>query len=80
MKNKGRKHKALGFGGGGMNCKGFLTHITRPVEKMSKGEAGAFSSQSPSKKSAKFDKKKWAKRVRGYWKSQTKDILGDNLE
>lgn len=78
MKNKGRKHKALSPIGGGMNCKGWLTHLTRPVEKMSKGEAGSFSSLAKGKKSAKFDKKKWAKRVRGYFKSQTKDILNEN--
>jgi hypothetical protein len=78
MKNKGRKHKALFPSSGGMNCKGWLTHITRSVEKMSKGNAGCFSSKSKGKKSAKFDKKKWSKRVRGYFKSQSKDILLSN--
>lgn len=69
MKNKGRKHKMSDSGG--MNCKGWLTHITRPIKSMSSnGRAGLFS-----KKSSKFDKKKWSKRVRGYFKSQTKDIL-----
>lgn len=77
MKNKGRKHRAgIGNGNGAMNCKGYLTHLTRPIESMSsKGQAGAFSSQSNSKRSKKFDKKKWAKRVRGYNKSQTKQII-----
>ncbi len=79
MKNKGRKQKAGVEGGSGsMNCKGYLTHLTRPIESMSaKGKAGSFSSQSDSKRSKKFDKKKWAKRVRGYNKSQTKNLNGD---
>lgn len=74
MKNKGRKQTAgVGSRGGSMNSKGYLTHLTRPIESMSsKGQAGSFSSQSDSKRSKKFDKKKWSKRVRGYNKSQTK--------
>lgn len=64
MKNKGRKHK-VGLHSGSSNCKGALSHITRPIESMSpNGEANG-----------RFDKKKWSKRVRGYFKSQTKDIL-----
>lgn len=76
MKNKGRKHIAHIEGlGGSMNCKGYLTHITRPITSMSsRGKAGDFSSRSDSGKSAKFDKKKWSKRVRGYFKSQTKNL------
>lgn len=76
MKNKGRKHRAgIGNSVGAMNCKGYLTHLTRPIESMSsKGNAGAFSSKSGS---SKFDKKKWSKRVRGYAKSQTKQIDQD---
>lgn len=70
MKNKGRKHKANRNTGGAMNCKGWLTHITRHITSMSSGEAGRFS-----RKTSKFDKKKWSKRVRGYFKSQTKEIL-----
>lgn len=70
MKNKGRKHKMSKSGG--MNCKGWLSHLTRSITKMSSGEAGSFS-----EKSAKFDKKKWHKRVRGYFKSQTKNLLND---
>ena len=46
------------------NCKGGLTHITRPIESMS----------SKGKATGRFDKKKWSKRVRGYFKSQTKNI------
>lgn len=74
MKNKGRNHKALFPQSGGMNCKGYLTHITRSINSMSKGQARIFSSISKSKKSAKFDKKKWSKRVRGYWKLESKEI------
>lgn len=70
MKNKGRKHKAgqsedmAGVG----NLKGGLVHITRDVTKMGKSP---FYNRGNSKK---FLKKKWSKRVRGYFKSQTKDI------
>ena len=64
MKNKGRRHK---HGIAGIwNCKGTLGHITRPIRSMSsKGMA-----------SSKFDKKKWHKRVRGYFKSE---ILSDKI-
>lgn len=66
MKNKGRKQLAgVDSTQGSMNCKGWLTHITRPIESMSSnGHARS-----------KFDKKKWSKRVRGYFKSQTKEII-----
>ncbi|MBC7866226.1 MAG: hypothetical protein H7X88_01720 [Gloeobacteraceae cyanobacterium ES-bin-316] len=65
------RHKAgIEGGSGAMNCKGWLTHITRDIRSMSKGKAGLFS-----KASSRFDKKKWSKRVRGYFKSQTKTIL-----
>lgn len=69
MKNKGRKHLCgIESRSGCMNCKGWLTHLTRPIQSMSpNGEA-----------LGRFDKKKWSKRVRGYLKSQTKDIF--NLE
>lgn len=63
MKNKGRKHKAglVGIN----NCKSMISNLTRPIESMSSnGEAAS-----------KFDKKKWIKRIRGYFKSQTKSIL-----
>lgn len=66
MKNKGRRHLA-GVDGrtGSMNCKGCLTHVTRPIKSMSsKGHA-----------MGRFDKKKWVKRMRGYLKSQTKNVL-----
>jgi hypothetical protein len=76
MKNKGRKHRAgIGNACGAMNCKGWLTHLTRDIRSMSSsGKAGAFS------ESAKFDKKKWHKRVRGYFKSQTKDLLNQEYD
>jgi len=62
MKNKGREHKC-GLSGIS-NCKSLIPHITRPIRSMSsKGEA-----------MSKFDKKKWVKRMRGYLKSQTKEI------
>lgn len=67
MKNKGRRHKAAYSEemSGVLNCKGSLTHITRPITSMSpKGRA-----------TNKFEKKKWSKRVRGYFKSQIKEIL-----
>lgn len=65
MKNKGRKHKAgrsedmSGIG----NCKGGLVSITRGIDKMGKSPFYVRG------KSKKFLKKKWAKRVRGYFKS-----------
>lgn len=64
MKNKGRKHKAAHDENmtGVLNCKGWLTHITRPIRSMS-SKGMAFS---------KYDKKKWIKRMRGYFNSQTK--------
>lgn len=67
MKNKGRRHKwyknpeeEVGIG----NCKGAIPHITRDITSMS-SRSGFIS---------KFDKKKWSKRVRGYFKSQTKEV------
>lgn len=66
MKNKGRRQLASNGNFNGLeNCKGLLTHITRPITSMSsKGMAGG-----------SFDKHKWVKRVRGYFKSQTKELL-----
>jgi hypothetical protein len=72
MKNKGRRHKAgSGDLAGIGNCKGALTADTRDITKMGKGP---FYDRGHSKK---FTKKKWSKRVRGYFKSQTKDIFGN---
>ena len=68
MKNKGRKHKwysnpeeSTGIG----NSKSCIPHITRDIKSIS--SRGKFISR--------FDKKKWAKRIRGYFKSQTKELL-----
>ncbi len=66
MKNKGRRHKAGSDSelSGINDCKSCISHLTRPIESMSsKGFA-----------SGKFDKSKWIKRMRGYFKSQTKEI------
>jgi hypothetical protein len=67
MKNKGRLHKAGTNSDlwGICDCKSMIVQLTRPIESMSsKGMAHG-----------KFDKKKWQKRVRGYFKSQTKSVL-----
>lgn len=77
MKNKGRKHKAGNgandFAGIG-NCKGALVSDTRDIHKMGHSP---FYTRGVSKK---FTKKKWSKRVRGYFKSQTKKILSGEQE
>jgi hypothetical protein len=74
MKNKGRYHKATrndvgkdGLGGIA-NCKGMGVYLTRPIGQMS-------SRTKSIGKMTKHDKKNWGKRVRGYFKSQTKEIL-----
>lgn len=60
MKNKGRKHLAgIETITGSMNCKGYLTHITRPIKSMSSRKG-----------ISKFDKEAWSKRVRGYFKQE----------
>jgi hypothetical protein len=72
MKNKGRKHKAGRTGElkGICDSKSMIVQLTRPIESMSsKGWA-----------KGKFDKKKWHKRVRGYFKSQTKNPLSGTEE
>jgi hypothetical protein len=71
MKNKGRRHKSGHGPLANGNCKGALCGITRPIEQMSSrkklwGSAGT---------SEKWMKKKWSKRVRSYFKSQTKELL-----
>ena len=69
MKNKGRRHKSGNGPYANGNCKGELCGITRPINQM--GHRDSFS---------KFDKKKWQKRIRGYFKSQTKFIFSDENE
>jgi hypothetical protein len=70
MKNKGRKHKHVRTVNetdmkGAWDAGGSLVHITRPITSMSsRGYA-----------TGRFDKKKWSKRIRGYFKSQTKEIF-----
>lgn len=66
MKNKGRRHLATDG-----NCKGFLTFLTRDISKNSRGKDLDFMTGV----SKKFMKKKWSKRVRGYFKSQVKDVM-----
>jgi hypothetical protein len=64
MKNKGRRHKAGNDPKltASANCKGTTMVLTRPITSMSsKGFA-----------TGSFDKNKWIKRIRGYFKSQTK--------
>jgi hypothetical protein len=66
MKNKGRRHKA-GYDQkltGMSNCKSNIAHLTRPINSMSAKGFGK----------GRFDKKAWMKRVRGYMKSQTKNL------
>lgn len=84
MKNKGRKHKSGNGPYANGNCKGDLCGITRPIEKMGSPSKKKFKlgpgvfdpTEHESKKSSnKYMQKKWNKRVRGYFKSQTKEIL-----
>lgn len=63
MKNKGRRHKSGNGSFANGNCKGCLCGITRPITKMGSRNMG------------KWTKKKWQKRIRGYFKSQTKDLF-----
>lgn len=76
MKNKGRRQLAgNGNFNGIANCKSELVVLTRPIEQISSrpdvNGVGA---------SKKFMKKKWSKRVRGYFKSQTKNIFGNQID
>lgn len=66
MKNKGRKHIAHT-----LNTKGWLTMDTRAINKMGKPERHHH-------KSNRFMKKKWSKRVRGYFKTSAAYKLADN--
>jgi hypothetical protein len=67
MKNKGRIHKAGRDEdlSGIANAKSILVILTRPITSMSsKGHV-----------QGKYLKNKWIKRIRGYFKSQTKELL-----
>lgn len=60
MKNKGRRHKKATDQNltGICDCKSYIIQLTRPIRSMSsKGMAHG-----------KFDKNKWIKRMRGYFK------------
>lgn len=59
-KGSGKSGHFLGLDSGGMNnCGGLLAHLTRPVRSMS----------SKGMVRGKYDKKKWQKRIRGYFKT-----------
>jgi hypothetical protein len=61
-KGVGKAGHFLGLDSGRMNNGGgYLSHITRPIRSMS----------SKGKANSSFDKKKWQKRVRGYFKSNS---------
>lgn len=51
------------------NTKSYLSALTRPVNSMSSRKEILF-------KLEKYEKRKWSKRVRGYFKSQVKTVLG----
>lgn len=70
MKNKGRKHKSGNGPHANGNCKGQLCGITRPIEQMGSRKKSWDSVGF----SEKWMKKKWIKRVRGYFKSKIKNI------
>lgn len=74
MKNKGRQHLAKSG-----NCKGCLMGITRPVGKMGRDSSGdcSFFGTGTSKK---YTKKKWSKRVRGYFKTSKWSLINENNE
>lgn len=79
MKNKGRRHKSGNGPWANGNCKGLLCGITRPINKMSKSSTKEVSKDvkilKPKAGDGKWLKRKWMKRIRGYFKSQTKDIF-----
>jgi len=52
------------------NCKSLLVILTRPIKQMGKGSIAAMRMGGK-----KYMKKKWHKRIRGYFKSQTKELL-----
>lgn len=63
-KGVGKAGHFLGLDSGGTNnCGGCMAHVTRPIKSMS----------SRGKAHGRFDKKKWQKRIRGYFKSNSKN-------
>lgn len=89
MKNKGRRHKSGNGPYANGNCKGLLCGITRDITKMTSPSKKKFkigvvliNPNNHKSQSNKYTKKKWSKRVRGYFKSQTKEdfmITNENL-
>lgn len=74
MKNKGRKQLSSRTA----NCKGRLVGITRNITSMSNRHNEGYGERGYSKK---FLKKSWSKRIRGYFKSKTKESFNiSNLE
>jgi len=74
MKNKGRTHLSKSS-----NCKGALTGITRPVGKMGRDETGDCTLYGRNH-SKRYIKKKWSKRVRGYFKTSKWNLINENNE
>ena len=82
MRNKGRRHKSGNGPYANGNCKGALCGITRSITQMSspskkKVKIGfvVFDPNTKTSHSKKWMKRKWSKRVRGYFKSQTKELI-----
>jgi len=83
MKNKGRRHKSGHGPYANGNCKGALCGITRPINQMSSpsnkkfkiGDTSINPRDYKTSHSSKWMKRKWSKRVRRYFKSQTKEDI-----
>lgn len=83
MKNKGRRHKSGHGPHANGNCKGVLCGITRSITSMSDSSRDSLKNIKNklrgnhteivlhSKSDGQWMKKKWSKRVRGYFKSKT---------
>lgn len=87
MRNKGRRHKSGNGPYASGNCKGMICGITRSITSMAppnrkKIKIGnlIFDPKTSGHDSSRFVKKKWHKRVRGYFKSQTKDLLNQEYD
>ena len=85
MKNKGRRHKSGNGPYSDTNYKGVLCGITRDIRSMASTSNKPFklghsicNPKELKKHSKKWEKRKWSKRVRGYFKSQTKDLLNEH--
>lgn len=81
MKNKGRKHKSGNGSFANGNCKGSMCGSARPIRMMSRSDSkkdiprgvdvDVFKHKAGD---GKWFKRKSMKRMRGYFKSQTKEI------